>query len=202
MLPHTGLEPRDDPAFLALVDRIIAGLVRREQPVDVHLIHVDNWFGAKWLRYSGKGVVAFPDGYPHDILVALDDHYQDQLTLPPFSRNRIVAQYYFCRLGSGEYEEQAAPVAVHRRRWRWKEQNLHRRVASLSRSGLFIWYSSGSVVNRRGSLLVYGVSGDATTAWYAGFTERNGDWRADHVKGVSRSIVSSLLAHEATHVSD
>jgi hypothetical protein len=38
MLPHTVLEPQDNPAFLGVVDRIIAALVRRDRPVEVYLI--------------------------------------------------------------------------------------------------------------------------------------------------------------------
>ena len=196
MFPHTQLEPRDDPAFLNLLDKIIAGLVRTEPPEDVYLVHIDNWFGPKWLKYSGKGVVAFPYGYTNDIVVALDDHYQEQLTFPPFTRNRVVAQYYFCRLANGAYEEQSPEVPVHRKRWRWKEQTLHRRVANVTKSGLFVWYSSGTVTNRKGSLMVYAMRDGAITAWYAGFTERAVGWQLDHVKGIDRSLVSSLIASE------
>lgn len=196
MLPRTQLEPRDDPTFLAMVDRVIAGLVQNEQPDDVHLVHLNNWFGPKWLKYSGRGVVAFPEGYDVDILVALDDHYQEQLTFPPFARNRVVAQYYFCRLANGDYEEQSPQVPVHRRSWRWKEQTLHRRVANVTKSGLFIWYSSGSVTNGKGSLLVYATRDNAVAAWYAGFTERDAGWQLDRVKGTDRTFVSSLIASD------
>lgn len=199
MFPHTVLEPKDDPAFLALVDRLLLRLVRQARPEEVYLVHIDNWFGPKWLRYSGKGVVAFPYGYAQNIVVALDDHYQDHVTFPPFTGNRVVAQYLFCHVGGGEYEEQSPPQLVHRRRWRWKEQKLHRRVANFSRSGLFVWYSSGSVTSRRGSLLVYAAREGAVAAWYAGFSERQG-WQLDQVKGISREAASSLIAGETGRI--
>src|SRR5688500_5204884 len=202
MLPRTELEPRDDPAFLAMLDRVIAGLVQSETPDDVYLVHIDNWFGPKWLKYSGKGVVAFPDGYGVDILVALDEHYQEQLTFPPFTRNRVVAQYYFCRLADGTYEEQSPQVRVHRKRWRWKEQTLHRRVANVTKSGLFVWYSSGTVTNGKGSLMVYAMRDGAITPWYAGVTERVVGWQLDHVKGIDRSLVSSFIATEPASAMD
>jgi hypothetical protein len=176
VLPGTTLEPRDDPTFLAIIDRIIAALVLRDRPKDVHLVHVDNWFGAKWLRYSGKGVIAFPTrcasgaGPSHDPIVALDDQYQEKLTFPPFTRNRIVSEHYFARTTEGSYEEQCPPQLVHRRRWRWREQKLHRRVADFSDSAVFVWYSSGTVRNDRASLLVYRSCGESTDAWYADFT--------------------------------
>jgi hypothetical protein len=190
------LEPQDDPDFLAIVDRIILRLVRRQRPEEVYLVHIDNWFGPKWLKYSGRGVVAFPDGYAQDTVVALDDHYQDHLTFPPFSRNRVVAQNLFRHVGEGEYEEQAPEHLVHRTPRRRKEQSLHRRVADFSQSGLFIWYSSGSRMSRRASVLAYGTQGGAVTAWYAGFSERQG-WQLDQVKGISRDAVAALMAEEA-----
>src|SRR4051812_10758479 len=98
MFPQTVPEPRDDPAFLAVIDQILLAPVRRDRPDDVYLVHLDNWFGPKWLRYSGRGVVAFPYGYAANIVVALDDHHQDQLTFPPFTRNRVVAQHYFAHV--------------------------------------------------------------------------------------------------------
>lgn len=193
MLPHTTLEPRDDPTFLAVVDRVIAALVSRDRPQDVHLVHVDNWFGPKWLRYSGKGVVAFPKGYTLGIVVALDDHYQEKLTFPPFTRNRIVSEHYFARTTGGAYEEQCPAQLVHRRRWRWREQKLHRRVADFSASGLFAWYSSGSLKNDRASLLVYATSGESAYAWYAGFVLRDA-WRIEHVKGVELDALLRLIS--------
>ena len=195
MLPHTVLEPRDDPAFLTVVDRIIAALVRQSWPEDVYLIHVDNWFDRKWLRYSGYGVIAFPEGYPY-ILTAKAEHRQDQLTFPPFTPNRIVAQYLFCRIGQGAYEEQAPAHLIHQRERARSAKNLRRRVADFSRSGLFMWYSSRSAQNRRGSLLVYGTRENELAAWYACFTNRDG-WQLDQVNGISREVVVSLAAEPA-----
>lgn len=196
MLPHTTLEPRDDPTFLAVIDRIVGSLVLRDRPQGVHLVHVDNWFGPKWLRYSGRGVVAFPMGYATNRVVALDDHYQDKLTFPPFTRNRIVSEHYFARTNKGEYEEQCPAHLVHRRRWRWREQKLHRRVADFGASGLFVWYSSGTVGNDRASLLVYGSIGENACAWYAGFLLREA-WQIEHVKGIDprRASDTDLRRH-------
>ncbi len=192
MLPHTALEPRDDPTFLAVVDKIIAAFILRDHPQDVHLIHIDNWFGPKWLRSSGKGVVAFPHGYAAGIVSALDDHYQDKLTFPPFTRNRIVSEHYFCRAADGVYQEQCPTHLAHRRRWRWKEQNVHRRVASFSNSGFFAWYSSGTAANDRGSLMVYWSHDGAASGWYSGFMRRNG-WHLDKVSGIDRELLAAWV---------
>jgi hypothetical protein len=196
VLPQTTVEPLDDPAFLAVIDRIVGHLVARDKPQDVHVVAIDNWFGPKWLRYSGKGVVAFPSGYAAGIEVALDDHYQEKLTFPPFTRNRIVSEHYFARLGGGSYEEQCPPQLVHRRRWRWKEQNLHRRVADFSASGLFVWYSSRTASNDRASLLIYTTSEKNAAGWYAGFASCD-RWEIEHVKGIDRNALLSLCGGPA-----
>jgi hypothetical protein len=190
MLPHTFIEPSDDPAFLAVVDRIVSALVRRDQPADVYLVHIDNWFDHKWLRYSGRGIVDMAECYPY-FDVALDEHSQEQLTFPPFTPNRVVAQYLFSRLADGSYAEQAVPRLVHRRRRERSEKNLHRRVADFSRSGMFVWYSSGTVINHRGSLLVYSARDGVVDGWYAGFAERGG-WHVEQVKGTNRDAVISV----------
>jgi phytoene/squalene synthetase len=37
---------------------------------------------------------------------------QNQLTFPPFTPNRVVAQYLFCRVTDGGYDEQAMPYII------------------------------------------------------------------------------------------
>ena len=193
-LPSTVVEPQDDPAFLAIVDHIIAALVYQDRPEEVYLVHIDNWFDHKWLRYSGYGVIAFPQGYPW-ILVAKEEHRQEQLTFPPFTPNRVVAQYLFCRVANASYEEQAPAHLIHRRERQRSAKNLHRRVTDFSSSGLFVWYSSGSVTNRRGSLMVYNIRQDAVATWYAGFSDRKG-WRLDQAEGIGRETVALLMGRE------
>jgi hypothetical protein len=191
MLPHTSLEPQDDPAFLAVVDRLVVSLVRRDWPEEVYLIHIDNWFDHKWLRFSGYGIIAFPGGYPW-IVTAKEEHRQEQLTFPPFSPNRVVAQYFFRRITRTMYEEQAPVHSIHRQKRQHSSRNLHRRVVDFASSGLFVWYSSGSAANRRGSLLVYSTRNGDVAAWYAAFGDRQG-WRLDQVKGIDRQAVRRLL---------
>ena len=107
MFPHTILEPQDDPAFLTIVDRIVGNLVRQNCPDEVHLIHIDNWFDRKWLRFSGYGLVPFLRGNPYRE-VAKEEYNQDQKTFPPFTPNRVVAQYLFCHMADGHYGGTAA----------------------------------------------------------------------------------------------
>jgi hypothetical protein len=193
MFPQTILEPQDDPQFLAVVDRLIAGLAQRDRPEEIRTIVIDNWFDHKWLRYSGYGIVAL-HGNPW-MPVAKEEHRQDQLTFPPFPPNRVVAEYFFARGSNGEYDEQAAVHLVHARHRQRSSRNIHRRVAAFCKSGLFVWYSSGSAANQKGSAMVYSVDKGVTAAWYAAWSVRSG-WQLDRVKGVDRHIVTTLMGGE------
>jgi hypothetical protein len=198
MVPHTFLEPHDDPAFLAAVDRIIAACVRRDAPQEVRVIHVDHWFGAKWLRFSGKGRVGFfygcitPD-------TALDEFWCERLTFPPFTPNRVVAEYYFCRTGPAVYEEQAPPQLVHRRRHGRSAANLTRKVAAFAPSAQFFWYSSGTSRVDRGCLMSYAVrDGVALLPWYASLRLHLGRWQVDHASGLAIGQVRTLAEAPAS----
>lgn len=189
MLPHTFLEPQDDPAFLAIVDCIVSNLCTQHQSEEVHLVHIDNWFDHKWLRYSGYGVVAFQGGYL--INTAKKETWQEQLTFPPITPNRVVAQFQFGRIAEHQYEEQAPPYLIHSRQRKSSAKNLNRRVTDFCQSGLFVWYSSGTTANLRGSIMVYRILNDEVSTWYASFSQRAG-WQLDQVKGIDREQILAL----------
>ncbi len=189
MAPETFAEPDDDPAFLACVDRIIAGLVEWKAPEQVYLVRIVNWFDHKWLRFSGIGRVPF-DGL--SIHTALDEFSQEQVTFPPFTPNRVVAQHCYRRTARGEFEEDAPACLVHRTSRAHSAENLQRRVADFSRSAVFVWFSSHSVANRHGSVMAYTVRSRHVGAWYAAFSYDAG-WRLGRVKGVSRPLIQSFL---------
>jgi hypothetical protein len=193
MMPHTFLEPCDDPTFLATVDRLIGSCVRQEAPQEVHLVHIHNWFGPKWLGFSGKGRVGFfygcvtPD-------TALSAFRQKQLTFPPFSPNRIVAQYCFRRTGPPVYEEQAATRLVHRRVRGHSSENLNRRVVDFAPSAQFFWYSSSTASSDRGCVMMYAVRhGAADVPWYASLRREGARWVVDHAAGIDVRAVRSLV---------
>jgi hypothetical protein len=191
--PRSYPETSDDPAFLACVDRIISGIVARSQPEEVYVVRIDNWFDHKWLTFSGKGVVFFDFGglrFRDD--VALDEFHMDQITFPPFNMNRVRTQSYFCKTTKGYYEEQSPAHLIHRAEQGHSAANLTRRVVDLSKSAVFLWFSSETAKNGRGSLMVYSVREGDVLAWFASF-RRDTEWRLLRVKGASREDVNRLL---------
>ena len=51
--------PADDPQFIELVSRAVAGELDAKTVHGLFVIRIDNWFDHKWLNFSGIGRVAF-----------------------------------------------------------------------------------------------------------------------------------------------
>ncbi len=197
MAPVTFAKPDDAPAFLADIDQVIAGLVEQHAPEEIYLVRIVNWFDHRWLRFSGIGRVPF---HGVSIHTALDEFHQEQLTFPPFTPNRVATQHYFARTTGGQFEEQAPARLIHARACEHSARNLHRRVADFSRSAVFVWFSSHSAVNGRGSVMVYTVCSRHVEAWYAGF-RHDEKWRLEQVKGIRKSEIETFLARNRQAVS-
>src|ERR1041385_3563398 len=136
----------DDPEFIELVERIAAHTFKRGKYDEVFIVAIKNWFDHKWLKFSGIGRVPFDsvrDSHPQ---VALDEFWQEKITLPPFTPNRVLRQQWH------PAKELRRPRPVHdtenREHSCW---NLQRRVAQYASSALFVWFSSGTKRNDRGS---------------------------------------------------
>ena len=74
---------QDDAAdFIAEVQGLVDGLLRHYAPRTVVLIKIDNFFGSRWLRFSGKALGAL-------------GVWKKRLNVPPFVPNRVVSQLTF-----------------------------------------------------------------------------------------------------------
>jgi hypothetical protein len=191
MLPEIEVGQSDDPCFIVLANSLVRGLVKRESPEALWLIKIDNRFDHKWLRFSGIGCVDFKfPAYMNQFDAALDEFYQERVTFPPFTPNRVVGQWSFVRTGDHYVE---MPLAVpHRSEKQPSEMNLQRRVHDFSRCACFLWYSANTVANGRGSLMVYDLVGERTECWFAAFTRRS-EWKLLTTKGIRRAAVEDLL---------
>ena len=157
------------------------------------MIRIDNWFDHKWLTFSGKGIVFFDfGGLRGREDVALGEFHMDQVTFPPFNINRVRSQTYFARTANGYYEEQSPTHLIHRAEQRHSDQNLTRRVVDFAKSAVVVWFSSETVGNGRGSVMVYAAHERDVLAWFASF-QRDQGWRLLRVKGANRDDVEELL---------
>ena len=185
---HIRSDPTDDPAFIALIERIAARVFDRGNYEEVFIIEIKNWFDHKWLKFSGIGRVPF-DFYSDDRhpQVALGEFFQEKVTFPPFTPNRILRQQ---RHHWGELKPKYGVHDTQRRQH--SSWNLQNRVTQYASSAVFVWFSSATKSNDRGSLMVYEVHAKSVSAWYVSF-RKSGGWILDRTKGIPRERVESLM---------
>jgi len=181
----------DDPRFIELLNSLVRGLLADQTPEKIWIIQIDNWFDHKWLKFSGMGAVAsdFPTpGYE----TVKAESYQEKVTFPPFTPNRVVGQWSFVRQGD-DYTEAPLPALPHDTERQPSEMNLRRRVQDFSQSACFVWYSGNTLANGRGSVMVYNITANQLGCWFAAFS-RERAWALHATKGASRGDVQKLLS--------
>src|SRR5450755_4563575 len=103
MSPLVNATETDDPTFISSVNCLTYGLVSRQgAPNELWIIHIDNWFDHKWLRFSGIGRVDFQfPAFMNRIDAAPAVFYGGtrKLAFPPFTPNRVLEQRSFVRAG-------------------------------------------------------------------------------------------------------
>jgi hypothetical protein len=187
------LRQNDDPEFVELVKRVIAGCINDSFPNTIIVVQIDNWFDYKWLGFSGIGRVPFAGTF--DLDTALDEFRQDQITLPPFSPSRVLEEYCFQREVNGEYSACDPRPWLHEKELARSSQNLHKRIVDLVDSAVIAWFSSNTRQNLRGSIMVYEVQGREVNPWYAGFAKEE-KWRVLQTQGITTDQVQSLINAE------
>ena len=182
----------DDPTFIELLNCLLRGLLVRGEPEELYVVQIDNWFDHKWLGFSGIGKVPFQfPAYMKRDDGALDEFYQDKVTFPPFTPNRVLSQRRFVR-GGDSYAESPLRTPPHGADRQPSELNLHRRVGEAVSSACFVWYSSNTLKNDRASIMVYTAMNGEVQNWFAAFN-RNNVWKLHLTKGTSREDVLDLI---------
>src|SRR5258708_27266384 len=140
----------DAPDFVNKVAQVANGIIRLHAPETLVLIKIDNYFGSKWLGFSGKALGALgvwhkPSYHPaHNVMV------------PPFVPNRVVSQR---RFSSPAYGEIDGGKPIHK--WIPSRMALHRRAATAVPKSALVWYSGESKVTGRGAVMAYVPVGDS-----------------------------------------
>jgi hypothetical protein len=192
MAAQIGVGEADDPRFIELLNSVLREVIESSKPEQVWLIQIDNWFDHRWLNFSGIGVVDFPlPALGIGENGALDEFSQEERTFPPFTPSRVLGQWSYVREGD-HYSEAPLAKLPHPSKRQRSERNLQRRVQDFAESGAFIWYSTNTVANGRGSLMVYTVEKRKVDSWFASFV-RNEDWKMHSTKGVSRAVLQQFL---------
>lgn len=185
----------DASGFLDRIDRVVAGLVFRYRSELVCFIRIHRWFDHRWLGFSGNGRVFYDPPWPSHPGVSLDEFHQEQLTFPPFVPSRVAAERHWMRQTDGDYATGEARFRVHPAERQHSSSNLQRRIVDLTESALFVWFSSSSAKDTRGSMLVYIVNAGAMIPWFASMRCDATSCTLGEVKGLGRVEVEELLRH-------
>jgi hypothetical protein len=182
----------DDPQFVMLLKSLVRGLIEEDAPQELWIMKIDDWFDRKWLRFSGIGTVDFQfPAFMNRYDAALNEFYQDKLTFPPFTPNRVLGQWSFMRIDD-HYAEAPLRVLPHPSQKQPGEANSHRRFEDFGRSARFVWYSAEALANGRASVMVYKARANRVEARFAAFSRQQG-WKLHATKGTSRDDVQRML---------
>jgi hypothetical protein len=116
-------------------------------------------------------------------------------TEPGELQTRVATEHHWERASDGEYGRAVGRFRIHREERQHSSANLQRRVVDLTDSGLFVWFSSTSAKDTRGSLLVYIVNDGTTIPWFASMKTDGDGWSLGEVKGLGRAEVEEFLGH-------
>ena len=179
----------DSAEFMEKVQALVVGVARDYEPARLYVIRIDNWFGPKWMHFAGK----FTAGKGFAIGV-----HKTTLHVPPFVPHRVVAERVFA---GPNYDETVTRPPLHIECT--SELALTRRIADVDKEAAFVWFSSESEVQKRGSIMVYLPVASAPTtshrherrrtgAFYIGFSQRERGWEPAMLRGISRGEVEHL----------
>lgn len=156
----------DDAIFLETIGDIFNGMLLETKVAGISLVKIRDWFGPKWLGFSGK------------IMGAIGVNAAE-LTLPPFNPKRVLSQRsYAFNPNSLAYEKSWLPFRLHPEQS--SQENFHRRFAHYVSSGAFVWYSSDSARTGNGALMIYVTRHQQILSGYLGLTRlQSGKWEVE-----------------------
>ena len=165
----------DVPEFLAKVELLIRGALAGVSCDRACVVKIDNWFGRKWLSYSGGGMWGW---------------WNADLTLPPFVLNRVVSLTHYMRsAATGDFEITATGPVVHRKQS--GTSNTHQQLWKTVPGVALFWYSGNSKPNARGSLMAYLPGPEEPTPWYVEMWQSK-DWAACRTVHITPRMLGHL----------
>lgn len=185
--PEIKIESGDANDFINNLNKIVGKLIDQFGINEVCIIKIKNWFDHKWLNYSGKSVVEFRGGGGL-IDSSLNNEWREKITVPPFNPNRILSEYF--------YRMEATDNKIFERnlhKTKDSNDNIHNRISAYTKNGIFVWYSSNTEINQKGSLMIYIVQADEVKTFYVSFVNNN-DWKINQTKNISATELENILS--------
>jgi hypothetical protein len=174
----------DDPNFITNVEGMVNGLLRRDSPPCLILTEIDNWFGPKWLNFSGKALGAV--GVWKNLLAVP--------SVPPFIPNRVISQ---TKLQAPFYHPEHGGKPLHLNMP--SNAAMNRSVSEVAPGASLVWYSGNSKKSGKGAVMAYVPEGKSYWSWYTGW-DCNDGWRVVKAIGIKPLGVNELLAADASPI--
>ncbi len=169
----------DDAGFLAVAGLLVGGGTIADNAHRLTAIHIDHWFGDRWLGFRGKmlGIAGVGSW-----------SLRRELGVPPFHPHRVLStREYQVIPESRRFEYRGETNRVHGTRT--SESNLNR---SLCVRGLYAWYSGDTINTRTGAVMVYVVAPRYRFGWYAMF-ENKAEWCLTKSVGIAPGRIAELM---------
>jgi len=174
-MPFVERTASDSGEFVQRVETIIT-LAVAARPSELYLVRIRNWFGERWLGFAGK------------MLGAFGVSYREELVIPPFVPGRVIEEARF-KLHEDDYvripDHQALHVA------QTSKANFRRDVDVLLPQAAFVWFSSDSATNGRGSVMAYVPTASGHKSLYVEFVAKS-DWSPRRLIGITRAELEPM----------
>jgi len=160
----------DDPSFIALANSFVSHYLELHRPDRIVFVHVDNFFGERWLGFAGKfnGIAGIRQRR---------GKLGNNIATPPFRPSRIVSTTGFMDIQSGNFTSDPTTLHVE------KNGGI---VWRLDRPALYFWYSGNTMANTTSSLMIYDITKDGQNAWYVQFDRKDdGGWQFTKCRNVA-----------------
>jgi len=169
----------DDLDFISISSNLIEGCAIKNDMHRMHIVHIDNWFGERWLGFRGKFLGA----------VGCHSHsLKEALTIPPFHPNRVLSEYEYIISDTGIEKrpvENDKTLHYHRK----SNDNLKMNITT---DGLYAWYSANTIGNSQGSVMIYVVDNGKYFALYTMF-EKKECWKLVRSAGITQKECYDLI---------
>jgi hypothetical protein len=168
----------DDAPFLDLASRLIAGAAVASCLSDVVAVHIDHWFGERWLGFCGKLLGSAG---------VRSRRLDGELTPPPFHPHRVLSARAYRLTESQTFEHWDDAGSLHG--FRPSQANINR---TLRRNRLYAWYSGDTTATDKGVVMVYVVKETGNAAWYTAFHKAPA-WHLGQTVGVSPRAIQEYM---------
>lgn len=167
----------DSAEFIDIAARVTTSFAEANDWPWVYAVHIDNWFGPRWLGFRGK--INGAAGIRNRTL-------KKDLIVPPFHPNRVLNATAYHRQENAAYMAAKELTTLHSART--SESNLNN---SIRKNILYVWYSGNTMATRKGAIMIYYESPMQAEAFYILFHGDRG-WRVEQHVGLTRAEVSEL----------